>query len=117
MTYFGGNGHRPRLVSLGIIFSGISSLLIVIPHFVYGKSTPQLNGKCPHFPTYATDKHKVVPREIEGNAWTYLQICWSQADVSHRLALIVVLNAGNDLLDDCVNERRVRFVADKQRTD
>lgn len=45
LTYFGGQGHRPRLVSMGVVCSGISSLLIVIPHFVYGKSGPAINCK------------------------------------------------------------------------
>ena len=45
LTYFGGHGHRPRLVSLGVICSGISSLLIIVPHFAYGRSTPAPNCK------------------------------------------------------------------------
>lgn len=53
MTYFGGHGHRPRLAAFGIIFSGIASLLIVVPHFVYGQFAPATNGK--HI-TLALDK-------------------------------------------------------------
>ena len=45
MTYFGGHGHRPRLAAIGIVFSGIASLLIVIPHFVYGQFATITNGK------------------------------------------------------------------------
>jgi len=37
LTYFGGQGHRPRLVSMGVVCTAISSLLIVVPHFVYGR--------------------------------------------------------------------------------
>ena len=40
LTYFGGQGHRPRLAAIGVICSGISSLLVVMPHFIYGKANP-----------------------------------------------------------------------------
>ena len=46
LTYFAGNGHRPRLVSLGMLFSGIASLLVVVPHFVYVNNAPvAVNGE------------------------------------------------------------------------
>ena len=54
MTYFGGQGHRPRLAAIGVFFSGISSLLIVVPHFVYGRATLVTNGKSRFFIFYKT---------------------------------------------------------------
>lgn len=48
MTYFGGDGHRPRLAAIGILFSGVASLLIVVPHFVYGEYSPTTNSKPCH---------------------------------------------------------------------
>ena len=44
MTYFGGHGHRPRLAAFGVIFSGVASLLVVVPHFVYGQFAAVTNG-------------------------------------------------------------------------
>jgi len=44
MTYFGGHGHRPRLAALGVLFSGVASIVVVVPHFVYGQFAAVTNG-------------------------------------------------------------------------
>ncbi|XP_046644300.1 solute carrier organic anion transporter family member 74D-like [Daphnia pulicaria] len=43
ITYFGGHGHRPRLAALGVVFSGVASIIVIVPHFVYGQFATATN--------------------------------------------------------------------------
>uniref|UniRef100_A0A8D8YD86 Solute carrier organic anion transporter family member n=1 Tax=Cacopsylla melanoneura TaxID=428564 RepID=A0A8D8YD86_9HEMI len=36
LTYYGGQGHRPRWIACGMVVFALSSLLCAIPHFIYG---------------------------------------------------------------------------------
>lgn len=36
LTYYGGQGHRPRWIAWGIVLFAISSFLCALPHFIFG---------------------------------------------------------------------------------
>lgn len=36
LIYYGGSGHRPRWIAIGVAFSAISCLVLALPHFIYG---------------------------------------------------------------------------------
>lgn len=36
LIYYGGSGHRPRWIAVGVGFSAASCLVLALPHFIYG---------------------------------------------------------------------------------
>ncbi|XP_076246769.1 organic anion transporting polypeptide 33Ea [Calliopsis andreniformis] len=36
LTYYGGSGHRPRWIAVGVGLSAFSCLVLALPHFLYG---------------------------------------------------------------------------------
>ncbi|KZC05245.1 PREDICTED: solute carrier organic anion transporter family member 5A1 [Dufourea novaeangliae] len=36
LTYYGGSGHRPRWIAIGVGLSAFSCLVLALPHFLYG---------------------------------------------------------------------------------
>lgn len=36
LTYYGGSGHRPRWIAIGVGLSALSCLVLALPHFLYG---------------------------------------------------------------------------------
>ncbi|OAD56261.1 Solute carrier organic anion transporter family member 4C1 [Eufriesea mexicana] len=36
LTYYGGSGHRPRWMAIGVGLSALSCLVLALPHFLYG---------------------------------------------------------------------------------
>ncbi|XP_051170810.1 solute carrier organic anion transporter family member 74D [Leptopilina boulardi] len=36
LTYYGGSGHRPRWIAVGVALSGLSCFVLALPHFIYG---------------------------------------------------------------------------------
>lgn len=36
LVYYGGTGHRPRWIAVGVGCSAISCLVLALPHFIYG---------------------------------------------------------------------------------
>lgn len=36
LTYYGGSGHRPRWIAVGVGLSALSCLVLALPHFLYG---------------------------------------------------------------------------------
>ncbi|CAK9823948.1 Solute carrier organic anion transporter family member 74D [Anthophora retusa] len=36
LTYYGGSGHRPRWIAVGVGLSAVSCLVLALPHFLYG---------------------------------------------------------------------------------
>lgn len=36
LTYYGGSGHRPRWIAVGVGFSALSCIVLALPHFMYG---------------------------------------------------------------------------------
>lgn len=36
LIYYGGSGHRPRWIAIGVAFSALSCLVLALPHFIYG---------------------------------------------------------------------------------
>lgn len=37
LTYYGGQGHRPKWIAWGMLLFAISSFMCSLPHFIYGK--------------------------------------------------------------------------------
>lgn len=37
LTYYGGQGHRPKWIAWGMVLFAVSSLTCSLPHFIYGK--------------------------------------------------------------------------------
>ncbi|CAL8072089.1 unnamed protein product [Orchesella dallaii] len=42
ISYFGGKGHRPRWISVGVLFSAISCYVLASPHLFYGSGEDAL---------------------------------------------------------------------------
>ncbi|ODM96224.1 Solute carrier organic anion transporter family member 1C1, partial [Orchesella cincta] len=42
ISYFGGKGHRPRWISVGVLFSAISCFVLASPHLFYGSGEDAL---------------------------------------------------------------------------
>lgn len=36
LIYYGGSGHRPRWIAIGVACSALSCLVLALPHFIYG---------------------------------------------------------------------------------
>ncbi|XP_046422580.1 solute carrier organic anion transporter family member 74D [Neodiprion fabricii] len=36
LIYYGGSGHRPRWIAVGVALSALSCLVLALPHFIYG---------------------------------------------------------------------------------
>ncbi|XP_058794444.1 solute carrier organic anion transporter family member 74D [Phymastichus coffea] len=36
LIYYGGSGHRPRWIAIGVACSALSCLILALPHFIYG---------------------------------------------------------------------------------
>lgn len=36
LTYYGGSGHRPRWIAVGVGLSALSCLVLALPHFIFG---------------------------------------------------------------------------------
>ncbi|XP_043494438.1 solute carrier organic anion transporter family member 74D isoform X2 [Polistes fuscatus] len=36
LTYYGGSGHRPRWIAVGVGLSALSCLILALPHFIFG---------------------------------------------------------------------------------
>ncbi|XP_017886608.1 solute carrier organic anion transporter family member 4C1 isoform X1 [Ceratina calcarata] len=43
LTYYGGSGHRPRWIAIGVGLSGVSCLVLALPHFLYGPGRDALS--------------------------------------------------------------------------
>ncbi|XP_075032840.1 solute carrier organic anion transporter family member 4A1 [Mixophyes fleayi] len=55
VSYFGGNGHKPRWLGWGVLIMGIGSLVFALPHFttsVYEVNFAEDNGVCLSNDTY-----------------------------------------------------------------
>uniref|UniRef100_A0A674HZ93 Solute carrier organic anion transporter family member n=1 Tax=Terrapene triunguis TaxID=2587831 RepID=A0A674HZ93_9SAUR len=49
VSYFGGNGHKPRWLGWGVLIMGVGSLVFALPHFTtsqYEVHLPKENGMC-----------------------------------------------------------------------
>ncbi|KAG5895478.1 hypothetical protein JTB14_011176 [Gonioctena quinquepunctata] len=44
LTYYGGQGHRPKWIAWGMILFAVSSLTCSLPHFIYGINENDLSG-------------------------------------------------------------------------
>ena len=36
MIYYGGSGHRPRWIAVGVALSAVSCIVLALPHVIYG---------------------------------------------------------------------------------
>jgi len=43
LSYYGGQGHRPRWISAGVLFSAASCFFLASPHFFYGPGSDALS--------------------------------------------------------------------------
>lgn len=56
LSYYGGQGHRPKWISAGILVFAFASILSSAPHFIYGRS----NGGNFEFPPPSTDAPSLI---------------------------------------------------------
>lgn len=47
MAYIGSRGHKTRWVALGTFVSGVSSLISVLPHVIYGPGEDAIAAALP----------------------------------------------------------------------
>lgn len=45
LTYYGGQGHRPKWIAWGMILFAVSSFTCSMPHFIYGEQLIRQNEK------------------------------------------------------------------------
>ncbi|XP_050313378.1 solute carrier organic anion transporter family member 74D [Anthonomus grandis grandis] len=43
LTYYGGQGHRPKWIAWGVVLFGVSSFTCSLPHFIYGRQLINAN--------------------------------------------------------------------------
>lgn len=43
LTYYGGQGHRPKWIAWGMVLFAVSSFTCSLPHFIYGKQLMKAN--------------------------------------------------------------------------
>ncbi|XP_075237613.1 solute carrier organic anion transporter family member 74D-like [Lycorma delicatula] len=43
LTYYGGQGHRPKWIAWGMVLFAVSSFICSLPHFIFGKQLLQAN--------------------------------------------------------------------------
>lgn len=43
LTYYGGQGHRPKWIAWGMVLFAVSSFTCSLPHFIYGRQLIQAN--------------------------------------------------------------------------
>lgn len=43
LTYYGGQGHRPKWIAWGMILFAVSSFTCSMPHFIFGEQLIQQN--------------------------------------------------------------------------
>lgn len=54
LTYYGGQGHRPKWIAWGMVLFAVSSFTCSLPHFIYGRQLIKANdltGIIRYFPT------------------------------------------------------------------
>ena len=44
VSYFGGRGHKPRWLGIGVIIHGVGALVFALPQFVVGPYQPSVTG-------------------------------------------------------------------------
>lgn len=49
LIYYGGSGHRPRWIAVGLWLSAVSCLVLALPHFIYGPGQDALALTREHF--------------------------------------------------------------------
>ncbi|KAF2356367.1 Organic anion transporter polypeptide OATP [Trinorchestia longiramus] len=54
LAYYGGNGHRPRWISSGMLLFSFCTFLCAVPHFIYSFTEPR------HFPHSLTTDQEVM---------------------------------------------------------
>jgi len=42
LSYYGGKGHRPRWISVGVLFSAMACFVLASPHLFYGSGDDAL---------------------------------------------------------------------------
>ena len=55
VSYFGGLGHKPRWLGIGVLLLGTGSLLFALPHFTstrYRSDSQPITGMCPYVLAY-----------------------------------------------------------------
>ena len=80
LTYYAGQGHRPRWIGWGMVFFGVSSLFAALPHFLYWRSKPitGLNGPSPAGQLFdpsaeLTCRHDSLAAESLIDCWDHTQ--------------------------------------------
>ena len=43
LGYYGGKGHRPRWIAIGVLFSAAACFLLAFPHLLYGAGEDALS--------------------------------------------------------------------------
>ncbi|XP_040186393.1 solute carrier organic anion transporter family member 4A1 [Rana temporaria] len=59
VSYFGGNGHKPRWLGWGVLIMGVGSLVFALPHFSTGEyevNFAEDTGLCPSNHTYGVSQ-------------------------------------------------------------
>lgn len=44
LTYYGGQGHRPKWIAWGMVLFAVSSFTCSLPHFIFGEQLLHANG-------------------------------------------------------------------------
>lgn len=84
LAYFGGQRNRPRLISWGVIFCAISSIILALPHFLYGagEDALRLTKEYGHYTN--TSVVCRIKKDINSNLSNIFQIDTSAVDKLFR---------------------------------
>ncbi|XP_044256560.1 solute carrier organic anion transporter family member 74D [Tribolium madens] len=99
LTYYGGQGHRPKWIAWGMVLFAVSSFTCSLPHFIYGRQLIRANdltgiSKDPNVCKVPNSLDLMDPNTHWGNTSlpstttvvpNILQICHEELDTEHRI--------------------------------
>ncbi|KAJ8955397.1 hypothetical protein NQ318_003495, partial [Aromia moschata] len=94
LTYYGGQGHRPKWIAWGMVLFAVSSFTCSLPHFIYGRqliSANDLTGitkepnVCKAYPTNSTFFMHVSNNSSAYGVSNILQTCEEEVTTGHRI--------------------------------
>lgn len=89
LTYYGGQGHRPKWIGWGMVLFGASAALCSLPHFIFGWTEPNtvgssvMSGHNPS-PAAANQSHLIVTKQID---MTCRQVNYSSPSYLNRTGI------------------------------
>ena len=65
LTYYGGQGHRPKWIGWGMVLFGASAALCSLPHFLFGWTAPNSVSSSNPMAADTNQSHLIVTKQMD----------------------------------------------------